>query len=103
MQAYLPEAAELEVIGPHALRITFDSGIVRDIDFAHALSTFLSRGVFTPPGRTRHPSHRHIRQISRMAPYHGPTGRTSRPSRCTPTSSHRDSRRAHDVSRRGVR
>jgi hypothetical protein len=49
MQAYLPEVAELEVIGPRSLRITFDSGIVRDIDFAHALSTFLSRGVFTPP------------------------------------------------------
>lgn len=48
MQTYMPEVSELEVIGAHALRITFDNGVVRDIDFTHALATILSQGVFIP-------------------------------------------------------
>jgi hypothetical protein len=48
MQPYLPEVSELEVIGTHALRITFDTGVVRDIDVTRALFTILNKGVFIP-------------------------------------------------------
>jgi hypothetical protein len=49
MDGYIPEVVELEVIGPHALRITFDDGRTRSIDLTEALEKGpLNRGVFIP-------------------------------------------------------
>jgi hypothetical protein len=48
MHTCMPEVSEVEVIGPHSLRVTFDNGVVRDIDFTHALTTILSQGCSFP-------------------------------------------------------
>jgi hypothetical protein len=49
MLDYIPEVVELEVIGPHALHIRFDDGIVRRIDLTKAINEGpLNKGVFEP-------------------------------------------------------